>query len=56
MDNIQFPELDDEIAPTPPKTPRSKTTIFCSVLNQDVERARKVMVAALDRAKIPHNL
>jgi len=52
---LELPELED-IIPAPPKSVRSKTTIFCSVLNADVERARKAIVAALDRIKVPHNL
>ena len=56
LDSIEFPELEEEITPPPHKSPRNKTTIFVSVLNQDVERARKVISAALDKAKINHNL
>ena len=56
LDRIVLPDLDEESTPVPPKANRSKTTIFCSVLNKDVEKARKVMVVALDRAKIAHNL
>ena len=56
LDSIEFPELEEEIAPRPHKSPRNKTTVFVSVLNQDVERARKVISAALDKAKINHNL
>ena len=52
---LELPELED-IIPAPPKTPRSKTTIFVSVLNQDVEKARKAIISALERAKIPSNL
>ena len=52
---LELPELE-EIIPPPPKSPRSKTTIFVSVLNQDVEKARKAIIAALERAKIPSNL
>lgn len=55
LDNIQLPEIEDAVT-APPKANRSKTTIFCSVLNKDVEKARKAIVGALDRAKIPHNL
>lgn len=54
--NMEFPELDDVPPPAPPKPNRSKTTIFVSVLNQDVTKARKAIVAALDKARIPHNL
>ncbi len=55
LDNIQLPEIEDVIAP-PPKANRSKTTIFVSIANPQVEKARKTIIAALDRAKIPHNL
>jgi len=56
LDNIEFPELDEDVIQPPPKANRSKTTIFVSILNQDVERARKVIVTALDKAKLSHNL
>jgi hypothetical protein len=56
LDQIEFPELENEIIPAAPKSQRSKTTIFVSVLNQDVEKARKAIVAALDKIKLPHNL
>jgi len=52
---LELPELE-EIIPPPPKSARSKTTVFVSVLNADVERARKAIVTALDKAKIAHNL
>jgi hypothetical protein len=56
LDSIEFPELDEDIVQPPPRAQRSKTTIFVSVLNADVERARKVITSALDKAKISHNL
>lgn len=56
LDDIQFPELDEEIIPAPPRAPRNKTTIFVSVLNQDVEKARKAIRSALDRIKVSHNI
>lgn len=56
LDNIEFPELDEEIIQPAPKANRSKTTIFVSILNQDVERARKVIIAALNKAHLTHNL
>jgi len=56
LDNIEFPELDEEIIQSAPKANRSKTTIFVSILNQDVERARKVIIAALNKAHLAHNL
>lgn len=55
LDNIQLPEIED-IVTTPPKPNRSKTTIFVSIANAQVEKARKAIVAALDKARIPHNL
>ena len=56
LDTIEFPELDDPIVPAPPRANRSKTTIFLSIANEQVEKARKVIAAALDKARIPHNL
>jgi len=50
-----LPEIEDIIT-APPKPNRSKTTIFVSIANAQVEKARKTIVAALDKAKIPHNL
>jgi hypothetical protein len=55
LDSIELPELE-EIIPSAPKAQRSKSTIFVSVLNQDVEKARKAIKVALDRAKIAHNI
>mgnify|MGYP001563278557 CR=1 FL=1 len=55
LDNIQLPEIDD-VVPVPPKSNRSKTTIFVSISNPQVEKARKTIIAALDKARIPHNL
>lgn len=57
LDDIHLPDLDDEpLPPAAPRANRSKTTIFCSVLNQDVEKARKTIKAALDKARIGHNV
>lgn len=55
LDSIELPELE-EIIPSAPRANRSKTTIFVSVLNQDVEKARKAIKTSLDRAKIGHNV
>lgn len=55
LDSIELPEIEDIVQP-PPKANRSKTTIFVSIQNAQVEKARKAIVAALDRARIPHNL
>jgi ParB-like chromosome segregation protein Spo0J len=56
LDSIELPEIEDAIEVAPPKANRSKTTIFVSISNAQVEKARKVIVAALDKAKIGHNL
>lgn len=55
LDAIELPELEEIVQAAPPRI-RNKTTVFVSVLNADVERARKVITAALDKAKISHNL
>lgn len=55
LDNIELPDMGEMLTP-PPRPNRSKTTIFVSIANAQVEKARKVIVAALDRAKVPHNL
>lgn len=56
LDNIELPEIGDVTEPARPRGPRSKSTIFLAVLNQDYEKARKVCATALDKAKINHNL
>lgn len=57
LDAIELPDLDDTVPVTPPpRANRSKTTIFLSIKNAEVERARKVIAAALNKAKIEHNL
>ena len=43
-------------ATPPPKPNRSKSTIFLSVKNADVAKARKLVKAALDKASIEHNI
>ncbi len=55
LEDIQLPEIEEDII-QPPKANRSKTTIFVSVKNEDVAKARKVIIAALEKAKIGHNL
>ncbi len=55
LDNIEVPEIEEPVA-VAPKASRSKTTIFVSVKNEDVVKARKAIVVALDKAKIAHNL
>lgn len=55
LDNIELPEIDE----TPiekKKVNRSKTTIFLSVPNAQADKASKLCAAALDKARIPHNL
>ena len=56
LDAIELPELEEIPTAPPPKPTRNKTTIFLSVKNADAEKARKTVAAALDRARIPHNL
>lgn len=55
LESIELPEIED-LPVERPRGNRSKSTIFLSVLNPDYERARKVCAAALDKAKIGHNL
>src|SRR5262249_53967145 len=55
LENIQLDE-PEEIIPAATKAPRAKTTIFVSVKNEDVAKARKLIGAALDKAKIGHNI
>jgi hypothetical protein len=54
LDQFELPPLED--APATPRANRSKTTIFLSVKNADVAKARKAVAAALDKARIEHNL
>lgn len=56
LDNIELPDLEDIPAAPPTSRARNKTTIFLSVKNTDAEKARRLCAAALDKAKIPHNL
>ena len=53
LGDIDLPELGTEAAP---KSPRTKQTIFVSVRIADAEKTRKVIRAALTKAKIDHNL
>ena len=55
LDSIELPDIEEEVI-LPPKRTRTKTTLFVSVNNDLAEKARKAIVAALDKAKIPHNL
>lgn len=56
LDTIELPEFEDSLGAEPPKKNRSKGTIFLSVKNADMAKARSVCVAALNKAKIEHNL
>lgn len=56
LDNIELPEIEETLTQPAPRANRSKTTIFLSISNDQVVKARKVVAAALDKAKIPHNL
>lgn len=56
LENIELPEIEEQITQAAPRAQRSKTTIFCSVKNEDAVRARKAITAALDKARIAHNL
>lgn len=55
LDAIELPEIEEVVEP-PRKANRSKTTLFVSVANAQAEKARKLIVTALDKARIPHNL
>jgi len=55
LDNIQLPDIED-LPVQPPRSNRSKTTIFLSIKNEVVEKARKTIITALDKAGIAHNL
>lgn len=55
LENIELPDLDEDPVPVK-KANRSKTTIFLSVPNAQADKASKLCAAALDKAKIPHNL
>jgi len=57
LDNIELSDIEEQItSPSVPRANRTKTTIFLSVRNEDVAKARKVITAALDKAKVAHNL
>jgi len=56
LDAIELPELEEIPTAPPPKPTRNKTTIFLSVKNADAEKARKLVAAALTKARIEHNL
>lgn len=54
LDQFDLPPLD-EVGPAP-RANRAKQTIFLSVKNADVAKAKKLCAAALNKAKIEHNL
>ncbi len=56
LDKIELPELDNIEPQEVTRRTRSKTTIFLSVKNEIADKARKVVVAALNKAGIDHNL
>jgi len=55
LTHIELPEVEEPVAP-PPRANRTKTTIFVSVPNASVAKARKAIAAALEKAGINHNL
>lgn len=55
LDSIKLEEVEEPV-PAAPKPNRTKTTIFVAVKNEDLVKARKAIAAALDKAKISHNL
>lgn len=57
LDNIELPEIEEQLpSQSAPRANRTKTTIFVSISNEHVVKARKAIIAALDKAKIQHNL
>lgn len=56
LDSIELQEIEEQITAPRPRANRTKTTLFISLRNEDVTKARKVIVAALDKAKVPHSL
>jgi hypothetical protein len=54
LDQIELPEL--EPAAPAPRANRTKSTIFLSVKNADVAKAKKACAAALNKIKVEHNL
>jgi ParB-like chromosome segregation protein Spo0J len=57
LDDI-LPELQEieELDAPVSKRHRSTTTIFVSIKNEFADKARKAIIEALNRAKVPHNL
>lgn len=57
LDAIPLPDLPGTFeAPQEPKPPRTKATIFVSVKVEASERARRLIIATLNKANIEHNL
>lgn len=56
LDAIELPPLEDVGEAAAPPRQRSKTTIFLSVKNADAAKAKRAVIAALNKAKIEHNL
>ncbi len=55
LTHIDLPDIEEPVA-APPRPNRTKTTIFVSVPNASVAKARKAIAAALDKVNIPHNI
>lgn len=57
LEEIPLPALPGTFTEDPgPKTPRTKSTLFVSVKVEAAERARRLIIATLDKANIEHNL
>lgn len=56
LDNIELPPIEELATEAAPPRQRNKTTIFLSVKNTDAAKARKVVIAALKKAGVEHNL
>lgn len=55
LDNIELPSLEATAEPARARS-KAKTTIFVSVSTELATKARSVIVAALNKAKLAHNL
>lgn len=56
LDSIDLPELEDVVDAAPPRANKTKTTLFISVKNADVTKARKLISDALKKGKIEANI
>lgn len=56
LDGFSLQEEIEDLPPQAQRAPKTKTTLFVSIKNQDVEKARKIIIAALNKEKIEHNL